>query len=125
MTYLLLVLIDQLLQLVDSSGECERVACEFAILSLNRGLAKSGSECLIDFVVGQPFSFACVLVFLGRNREGGQGFCRLPRGKINDGLPGPGGSKILPSRWKVHHCIPRSPPEDETQNQQNDQDQQG
>ena len=54
MTHLLLILTDQLLQLVDSLGKRERVAGEFAILSLNRGLAKGGSESLIDFVIGQP-----------------------------------------------------------------------
>jgi hypothetical protein len=127
LTYLLLILTDQLLQLIHALGERERVAGEFAILSLNCGQAKRTGESLIDLVIGEPFGLARVLVFLGRNREGGKGLCRLPRPKVDDGLLDPGGTTILSGRgrdWKVQHGVPRGPPKDETQDQQSDQDQQ-
>jgi hypothetical protein len=78
------VLIDQLLQLVDSIRQGKRAAGQVAMLCLDGGLPQRRGERLVHFVICKMFGLARKLGFLGGDCERGKHLGCLPGAEIDD-----------------------------------------
>ncbi len=113
------ILGDFLLQLGDALGNSEGLAGEGAAASLEVGLAESGGEGLVDFVVGEMLGLAGVLVFFSGDGEGGESLGGLPGTDVDEGLAG--GSALGTEKGEGGAGATGEPAEDEAEGQQGEE----